>query len=227
MKTIAKIYTDFPEKFGIPRQPGIVKDLEGTIIFEPMYRQKEAFRGLEEFDYIWLLFRFHLSPDNGFCATVKPPKLGGNKRMGVFATRSPFRPNNIGLSSVRLSGIEYDEKLGPVLHVLGADLVSGTPILDIKPYLPYSDSHEGAGAGFSDNLLYEKLDVEYAPFLSSEKKILIPPEKEKLIFEILSEDPRPGYHSEDNKEYGVSFAGLNIRFYINGNKLYICNIERL
>ena len=160
MHTIAHIRTDLPEKFGVPRQSGLVPQLQGTIVFEPDYRNPDALRGLEGFSHLWLIFRFHRAEREGWSPTVRPPRLGGNRRMGVFATRSPFRPNNLGLSCVKLEGVCRDEKLGPVIRVSGADLVDGTPILDIKPYLPYADCPRDATGGFTDPLETEPLEVE-------------------------------------------------------------------
>lgn len=236
MDIIGHIYTDFPEKFGIPRQSNIVEKLEGTIIFEPEYRHPSAFNGLSDYEYIWILFQFHqaIRSDGKFNATVKPPKLGGNTPMGVFATRSPFRPNNIGLSSVRLESIEYTEKYGPVLHVRGADMVNGTPIIDIKPYLPYTDSHPDAKAGFAGNISDYQLEVTFASDeLRSTAINTIGRDKYDTLVALLSEDPRPGYSDNINninnrnntsKEYGVSFAGINVRFIVNNKILVVTDI---
>lgn len=225
MRVIGHIHTDFPEKFGVPRQSNLT-DTEAYIIFEPEYRQKEAFNGLEEFEYIWILFKFHLVKSDVFHATVKPPRLGGNVSKGVFATRSPFRPNNIGLSSVRLEGIEYSDRDGVILRVSGADLVDGTPVVDIKPYLPYTDSHENAKAGFTELVNDYQLEVAYSNELSEEKKSLIPDGKEDALFQVLAEDPRPGYQ-DDEREYGISFADINVRFVVNGKRLIITDIQKI
>lgn len=230
MKIIGHIHTDFPEKFGIPRQSNIVKNLEGTIIFEPEYRHPSAFNGLSDYEYIWILFQFHqaIRDDGKFNATVKPPRLGGNTPMGVFATRSPFRPNNIGLSSVKLQSIEYTEKYGPVLHVLGADMVDSTPIIDIKPYLPYSDSHPDANSGFAGTISGYELEVTFASDELSKLTIdYIGAVKYDTLVALLSEDPRPGYNNNTSKEYGVSFAGINVRFVVNNKILVVTDVAKL
>jgi tRNA-Thr(GGU) m(6)t(6)A37 methyltransferase TsaA len=223
MKIIGHIHTDFNEKFGIPRQSGLVNELEGRIIFLPEYRQPEAFRGLEEFSHIWILWQFHMVNKENWSATVKPPKLGGNKRMGVFATRSPFRPNDIGLSSVRLLDIEYTEKYGPVLHVAGADLMDNTPIYDIKPYLPYTDSHPDATSGFAGNIDIQKLEVVFPDELLS----IVPEDKRDALMAVLAEDPRPGYQDAPDRRYGVAFAGFDVRFMVKGHKLVVCEVAKL
>ena len=222
MEIIGTIHTDFSEKFGIPRQSGIVSELEGQITFNPIYRQPEAFKGLENYDYIWVIFGFHQAKYEHFSATVKPPKLGGNTPMGVFATRSPFRPNSLGLSCVKLKCIEYTVE-GPVLHVLGADMVDGTPIYDIKPYLPYTDSHPNAKAGFSDTITDYKLDV----ILPSEIPDSFPKNKLHILKGILAEDPRPGYKTNDTSEFGLSFACHNIRFAVIDRTLTVNSITKL
>lgn len=227
MQTIGKIYTDFPEKFGIPRQSGLVDGLESRIVFDPPYNQKEAFNGLNDFEYIWILFKFHKVSQHNFKATVKPPKLGGNTPVGVFATRSPFRPNGIGLSSVKLSRIEYTVNEGTVLYVTGADLVDGTPIIDIKPYLPYTDCHEGAKAGFSDALRDYKLNIIYSKEITDEMLNLIPEHKKPSLEKLLSEDPRPGYLTDSNETFGLSFSGLNIRFHVIDKTLTVTEITKL
>ena len=163
LQVIARIHTELPEKFGVPRQSGLVPQLRGRIVFEPAYRNPDAVRGLEDFSHIWILWEFHKAKRENWSATVKPPKLGGNKRMGVFATRSPFRPNNIGLSSVKLTGIEYTDDYGPILHISGVDLLNGTPVYDIKPYIPYTDCHPDATSGFTEHIHTEKLDVIFPP----------------------------------------------------------------
>ncbi len=219
MKTIAKIYTDFPEKFGIPRQSGLV-DLPGRIVFEKEYRNPEGVKGIDGFSHLWLLWRFDV-PEQKFNATVRPPRLGGNETMGVFATRSPFRPNPIGLSSVRLERVEFTEE-GPVLHVLGADLRSGTEILDIKPYLPYADSHSEATAGFTGNLDESPLHVSFAVEIPADLK-----QKESTLTQVLSLDPRPHYQDDPDRIYGMSFAGYDIKFKVSGNDLSVVGIQRL
>lgn len=223
MEIIAHIYTDFPSKFGIPRQSGLVEELKGKIVFEPEYRNPDAFRGLEGFSYIWLIWQFSGTKRHSWSATVKPPRLGGNKRMGVFATRSPFRPNDIGLSSVRLEKLEYDPELGPVLYVAGADLMNGTAIYDIKPYLPYTDSHPQAAAGFAGEVLDYELEVVFP-----EKWLLmIPQEKRAAIIEVLKQDPRPSYHHMPDRRYGVEFAGFDVRFTVQDQILTVCEVVEL
>ena len=222
MKVIAYIYTDFPEKFGIPRQSGLVPQLKGRIVFEPEYRNPEAVKGLDGFNYIWLLWQFQGTQRQGWSATVKPPRLGGKKHMGVFATRSPFRPNPIGLSSVKLERIEMTSK-GPVLHVAGADLRDKTPIYDIKPYLPYADCHPDAREGFAGEV------KEYALTVDFPKELLerLPQEKQSAIIEVLKQDPRPSTQSGQMKSYGVSFAGYDIRFTVEGELLKVFDVVKL
>ncbi len=222
MKIIAYIYTDFPEKFGIPRQSGLVPDLKGRIVFEPEYRNPEAVKGLEGFNYIWLLWQFQGTERQGWSATVKPPRLGGKKRMGVFATRSPFRPNPIGLSSVKLERIEMTEK-GPVLHVAGADLRDRTPIYDIKPYLPYADCHTDAKEGFAGEVKEYELQVDFPQELLER----LHEGKRSAIIEVLKQDPRPSTQSEQNKVYGVAFAGFDIKFTVEGEKLTVFDVVRI
>ena len=219
MKVIAYIYTDFPEKFGIPRQSGLVPELKGTIVFEPEYRSPEAVKGLEGFNYILLLWQFEGVEREKWSATVKPPRLGGNKHVGVFATRSPFRPNPIGLSSVRLERIEMTDK-GPVLHVAGIDLRDKTPIYDIKPYLPYADCHMDAREGFAGEVKDYHLEVNFP----KELLMKIPEEKQEALIEVLKQDPRPSYHSDTNRQYGVSFAGFDVRFKVEKQVLEVIEI---
>lgn len=223
MEIIGYIHTDFSEKFGIPRQSGLVEELKATITFLPKYRQQEAFRGLEAFTHIWLLWQFHKAEREHWSATVKPPKLGGNTRMGVFATRSPFRPNNIGLSSVKLDLIEYTEDGGPVLHVSGADLLDGTPIYDIKPYLAYTDSHPDAAGGWTSYLHNPPLTIHFPKDLLK----MIPKDKQAALRSLLAEDPRPGYQNEPKRRYGIAFAGYDIRFYVDGTDLSVVEIIKL
>lgn len=220
MEIIGHIHTDFSEKFGIPRQSGLVEELKASIVFLPEYRQPEAFRGLEEFSHIWILWQFHKAERENWSATVKPPKLGGNTRMGVFATRSPFRPNNIGLSSVKLDSIEFTKENGPVLHVSGADLLDGTPIYDIKPYLAYTDSHPEATGGFTEHIDTNPLIVDFPTNLLN----LIPPDKQAALLALLEQDPRPGYQHEPERKYGVAFAGYDVRFYVDGNHLTVVEV---
>lgn len=222
MKVIAHIHTDFPEKFGIPRQSSLVKELTGRIVFEPEYRSPDAVKGLEGFNYIWLLWQFQVPASDRFIAMVTPPRLGGKKHMGVFATRSPFRPNNIGLSSVHLDRIELTE-IGPVLHVSGVDLRNNTPIYDIKPYLPYSDCHPDAKEGFVADTKEYALEVEFPEELLAK----YPKEKQKAIIEVLRQDPRPSYHSDPNRKYGVSFAGWDVHFTVEENRLTVYEVVKL
>lgn len=223
MKIIARIYTDFPDKFGIPRQSGLVEGLEGKIIFEPEFRNPEAVRGLEEFSHIWLLWQFSENKKEHWDATVRPPRLGGNKRVGVFATRSPFRPNDIGLSCVRLMGIEQDEKLGSVLVVQGVDMVNGTPIYDIKPYIPLVDCHPEGSEGYTKQTKEHELKVCFPQELLTK----FPPEKRTTIIGVLAQDPRPAYIQNPERIYGVSFAGYNVRFRVDGDMLTVCGVEEL
>lgn len=223
MKIIAHIRTDFPSKFGIPRQSGLVESLEGRIIFEPEYRNPEAVRGLEEFSHIWLIWKFSRSEKENWSATVKPPRLGGKKRMGVFATRSPFRPNDIGLSSVRLKRIEMDENLGPVLIVAGADLLDGTPIYDIKPYIPFADCHPDATEGYTKDTKEHLLQVEFPQELLE----YYPEEKRQAVIGVLAQDPRPAYVMDPDRIYGVSFAGCDVKFRVNGDTLMVCDVVKM
>lgn len=222
MKVIAYIHTDFPEKFGIPRQSGLVPELKGKILFEPEYRNPEAVKGLDGFNYIWLLWQFQGVERDHWSATVKPPRLGGKKRMGVFATRSPFRPNPVGLSSVRLERIEFTEE-GPVLHVSGVDLRDKTPIYDIKPYLPYADCHPDATEGFAGEVKEYSLQVNFPEELLAK----FPPEKRTAIIEVLKQDPRPSAQSEQSKTYGVAFAGYDVRFVVEEDVLKVLDVVRL
>lgn len=221
MKPIAHIHTDFPTKFGIPRQSGIVNELKASIIFEEEYRQRETFRGLEKFSHIWLIWEFSENKEKKWSPTVRPPKLGGNTRMGVFATRSPFRPNPIGLSCVRLEHIEYNKKKGPILYVSGADLMDNTPIYDIKPYLAYVDSKPEATGGFTEEIVHKEYDVIF----ENECKGLLPLEKEVALVEILKQNPRPSYQDDTDRVYGMEFAGWEIGFAISEDKIYIKRIE--
>lgn len=222
MKIIARIHTDFTTKFGIPRQSGLVESLKGQIVFEPPYRNIEALRGLDGFSYIWLIWEFSEAKRDGWSPLVRPPRLGGNKRLGVFATRSPFRPNPIGLSSVRLERIEWQTEQGPVLHVLGADLMDGTPIYDIKPYLTYADSHPTAVSGFTEPLEEEKLQVVMPEVLLCE----IPSALHTTVKEILANDPRPSYQDDPERIYGVKFAGFDILFNVNGILLTVVDVKK-
>lgn len=218
---IAHIRTDLPDKFGVPRQSGLVPELGGTIVLEPPYRNSDALRGLEGFSHLWLIFQFHRAVRAEWSPTVRPPRLGGNRRMGVFATRSPFRPNAIGLSCVKLEEVRLDEKLGPVLYVSGADLVDGTPILDIKPYLPYADCHPEATGGFTDPLSAQNLEVSCDPALLAG---LAPRQREALLG-VLACDPRPRYQNDPERVYGLSFAGKNVRFTVEKGVLTVLAVE--
>lgn len=220
MKIIARIETDFPEKFGIPRQSGLVEELKGTIIFEPEYRNPDALKGLEGYNYIWLLWQFEGVERDGWSVTVRPPRLGGNKHMGVFATRSPFRPNPIGLSSVKLERIELNTERGPVLHVAGIDLRHNTPIYDIKPYLPYVDCHTDATGGFAHEVKDYELEVIFPEALL----VKIPEEKRDAIVEVLKQDPRPSYHNNPTRKYGVSYAGYDVRFVVEKDVLTVIEV---
>ncbi|MBM6887732.1 tRNA (N6-threonylcarbamoyladenosine(37)-N6)-methyltransferase TrmO [Pseudoflavonifractor phocaeensis] len=221
MHIIARIRSDFPTKFGIPRQSGLVEDLRATVVFEPEYRNPDALRGLEEFSHLWLIWQFSQAVRDTWSPTVRPPRLGGNTRMGVFATRSPFRPNPIGLSCVRLVGMEKDPELGHVLVVAGADLMDGTPILDIKPYLPYADSHPEALGGFTGNVGGKVLEVDFPPELLDQ----VPEDKREALIGVLSRDPRPSYQHDPERVYGMAFAGLEVRFSVDGDVLHVRAVE--
>lgn len=221
MHTIAHIRTDLPEKFGVPRQSGLVPQLQGTIVFEPDYRNPDALRGLESFSHLWLIFRFHRAEREGWSPTVRPPRLGGNRRMGVFATRSPFRPNNLGLSCVKLEGVSRDEKLGPVIRVSGADLVDGTPILDIKPYLPYADCPRDATGGFTDPLEAEPLEVKCDEALLAGLEA----QQRAGLMGVLACDPRPRYQEDPERVYGLAFAGKNVKFTVRDRVLTVLAVE--
>ena len=219
-KTIARVHSDFDEKFGIPRQSGLVEALEAEIVFEPEFRSPEAVRGLEAFSHIWLIWVFSRSAREGWSPTVRPPRLGGNRRMGVFATRSPFRPNPIGLSCVRLLEVVPNTPRGPVLRVAGADLLDGTPILDIKPYVPYADSHPEALGGFASVPKTASLAVEIPPALLEK----IPAGKRAALLGVLAQDPRPPSQDDPERVYGMAFGGLEIRFQVREDKLTVCEV---
>lgn len=222
MKIIARIHTDFAGKFGIPRQAGLVEALRAAVVFEPEYRNADALRGLEGFSHIWLIWQFSETVRDTWSPTVRPPRLGGNVRMGVFATRSPYRPNAIGLSSVRLEGIRRDLKLGPILDVSGADLMDGTPILDIKPYLAYTDSHPEAAGGFTDPNEWKKLTVDFPTALLER----VPEDRRAALIGVLEQDPRPSYQRDSERIYGLTFAGCNIRFTVRLGILTVLSTER-
>ena len=217
MEPIARIHTDFSTKFGVPRQSGLVEALEADIILEPPYREPAALRGLEGLSHLWLVWVFHQAAGRPWSPTVRPPRLGGNRRMGVFATRSPFRPNPVGLSAVKLAGIEAAGPSGPVLRVRGADLVDGTPILDIKPYLPYADCIPEASGGFAPQPALAPLTVEIPPALLER----VPPERREALEAVLAQDPRPRYQADPERIYGFTFAGLEVRFTVEGDRLTV------
>ena len=221
MKTIAHIHTDFPTKFGIPRQSGIVGSLQGHIVFEPEYRNAEAVRGLEEFSHIWLLWEFSEAVRDDWSPTVRPPRLGGNARKGVFATRSPFRPNPIGLSSVKLERVELDPQLGPILYVSGADLMDGTPIYDIKPYIAYTDSHPDAISGFANIPAEYLLEVVFPDDLLQQ----VPEHQRESLIEVLAHDPRPQYHDDPERVYGMAFGGMEVKFKVDGRTLSVVSVD--
>lgn len=220
MQTIAQIRTDFSGKFGVPRQSGLVEELTGKIIFEREYRSADAVRGLEDFSHIWLIWEFSKTADAKWSPTVRPPKLGGNTHVGVFATRSPFRPNPLGLSCVRLERIELSKELGPVLYVSGADLVDKTPIYDIKPYLPYADCRLDATGGFTDSIKQTLLEVEIPAHLLEK----LPLEKREAVKKVLALDPRPSYQNDADRIYGFGFAGYEVRFCVQGKRLLVKEI---
>ncbi len=222
MKVIGHIRTDFPSKFGIPRQSGLIDGLKGKIILEPEYRNPQVYKGIEEFSHIWLLWEFSEAKKEHWSATVKPPRLGGKKRMGVFATRAPFRPNNIGLSCVKLDRVEQDEKDGPVLWVAGVDLLDGTPIYDIKPYIPLTDCHPEASEGYTRETKIHELKVEFPEKLLNQ----YPEEKRQAVLGILAQDPRPTYFQDPERVYGVPFAGFDVKFRVDGDLLIVCGLEK-
>lgn len=223
MHVIARMKSDFPDKFGIPRQSGLVDDLTSTIVFEPAFRNADALRGLEDFSHLWIIWQFSKAVRNEWSPTVRPPRLGGNIRMGVFATRSPFRPNEIGLSSVKILGIECTETYGPVIHVSGADLMDGTPIFDIKPYIPYCDSHPDAKEGFTANVDDYLLEVQ-VPYWLLDK---VPENKRPALLGVLSHDPRPSYQQDADRVYGLTFAGFNVNFQVKENTLTVTDIVKI
>ena len=222
MKPIAHIRTDFPAKFGVPRQAGLVGALTGTIVFEKEYRVDAALRGLEQYSHAWLVWVFSEAAREGWSPTVRPPRLGGNTKMGVFATRSPFRPNPIALSAVKLAGTEETKAFGTVLHVAGADLMDGTPILDIKPYLPYVDAIPGAAGGFTEQAKEYALRVEFPPDLMR----LVPQEKREALLGVLESDPRPSYQEDSERVYGFGFAGLEVKFTVSQGLLTVRRVEK-
>lgn len=220
---IATMRSDFPTKFGIPRQSGLVESLRSTIVFEPDYRNADALRGLEDFSHIWLIWQFSEAVRAEWTPTVRPPRLGGNTRMGVFATRSPFRPNSLGLSCVKIIGIEQTSDNGTVIHVAGADLMDGTPIFDIKPYIPYGDCHPEALGGFTTTAGDFLLQVDFPKNLLD----LLPEDKQEAALDLLSHDPRPSYQTKSDRIYGLSFAGFDIHFSVSSNQLTVTDVIKL
>lgn len=221
MQIIARMKSDFPSKFGIPRQSGLVETLHSTIIFEPEFRNADTLRGIDDFSHLWLIWQFSAAVRSEWSPTVRPPRLGGNTRMGVFATRSPFRPNAIGLSSVKLIGLEQTAQYGTVIHVAGADLMDGTPIFDIKPYIPYCDCHADAAGGFTTTAQDYLLNVNIADELLAK----MPENKRAALLDVLSHDPRPSYQHDSERIYGLEFAGYNIRFNVKDGQLSVIEIE--
>ncbi len=221
LKVIARIRSDFSTKFGIPRQSGLVEGLQAAVVFEPEFRNPDMLRGIEGFSHLWLIWEF--SASRGWSPTVRPPRLGGNRRMGVFATRSPFRPNPLGLSCVRLEGVQREGANGAVLLVSGADLMDGTPIFDIKPYIPYADAHPDAIGGFANTAPEAALTVEIPPELINR----LPENRRDALIRVLSLDPRPSYQDDPERTYGMNFAGFDIRFRVENDVLTVCGIEKL
>ena len=218
---IARMHSDFDQKFGIPRQSGLVEELESTIVFEPEFRNPDALRGLEGFSHLWIVWEFSKARRDTWSPTVRPPRLGGNQRLGVFATRSPFRPNPIGLSCVKLVGVEHHPEFGPIIRVAGADLLNGTPIYDVKPYLPYADCKPEAVGGFASAPKEATLTV-HIPEEFVEK---IPEEKRQAVIGVLAQDPRPSYQDDPERVYGMSFGGMEIKFKVDGETLTVCGVE--
>ena len=221
LSVIAVIHTDFKEKFGIPRQSGRVSSLQGRIVFEPTFRDPDALRGIEGFSHLWLLFDFSRSHRENWSPTVRPPRLGGNTKIGVFASRSPFRPNPVGLSCVKLERVEATENEGTVLYVSGVDLLDGTPIFDIKPYLPFADCHPEAKGGYADDFRDHRLAVEFPPELLA----LLPEDKQETAVACLAEDPRPSYQ-DDERVYSMNFAGFDIHFTVRNKKATVFSVEK-
>lgn len=223
LRIIAHIHSDFPTKFGIPRQSGLIHELKATVIFEPEYRNPDALRGLEGYSHIWLIWQFSETARQEWTPTVRPPRLGGNTRMGVFASRSPFRPNPIGLSSVRLEQIVLQSPSGPILHVAGADLMDNTPIYDIKPYLPYVDSHPDATGGFALQSHEGFLQVNFPTKLLEQ----VLPDHRDALLAVLAQDPRPAYQTSPDRIYGMEYAGLEVRFTVTGHTLTVCELKHI
>ena len=222
MTPIAHIHSDFAEKFGVPRQSGLVEEREADIVFEPAYQNPDALRGLEDFSHIWLIWVFDRAIRDTWSPTVRPPRLGGNTRMGVFATRSPFRPNPLGLSSVKLEAIEHRPDVGPVLIVRGADLMDDTPIYDIKPYIPYADCHPDAAEGFTGQTQFHRLQVEFPPQLLAR----VPAADRDGLTGVLASDPRPSYQHDPERIYGMEFAGLEVHFKVDSEVLTVTGVDR-
>ena len=217
LRPIARVHTEFGSKFGVPRQSGLVPELTAVLEFEPEFRNPEAVRGLEAYSHIWLIWQFSENADRGWSPTVRPPRLGGNKRVGVFASRSPFRPNPLGLSCVRLLEVKLDQERGPILLLGGADLVDGTPVYDIKPYVPYADSYPDAAGGFTDEVAWKPLEVDFPPELLER----VPEEKRAALRGVLAMDPRPAYQEDPERIYGFAFAGLELRFSVAEGRLRV------
>ena len=222
IQVIARMRSDFPTKFGIPRQSGLVEELRSTIVFEPEFRNADALRGIEGYSHLWLIWQFSEAVRTEWSPTVRPPRLGGNTRMGVFATRSPFRPNSLGLSSVKLLGVEQTEDEGTVVHVAGADLMDGTPIFDIKPYIPYGDCHPEATGGFTDTAEEFLLNVDFPEDLLYK----LPEGKRSAAIGVLSHDPRPSYQRKPDRIYGLTFAGFDIRFRVTDDNLTVVEVAK-
>ena len=223
IQVIARMRSDFATKFGIPRQSGLVQELRSTIVFEPEFRNPDTLRGIEDFSHLWIIWQFSEAVRTGWSPTVRPPRLGGNTRMGVFATRSPFRPNNLGLSSVKLLGVEHTQEYGTVLHVGGADLMDGTPIFDIKPYIPYGDCHPEATGGFTDTAGEFLLQVDFPSALRN----ILPQDKQAAAIGVLSHDPRPSYQRKPDRVYGITFAGFDIRFTVKDDTLTVIAVDKV
>lgn len=222
-KVIARIHTDLPEKFGLPRQGSLIPELRGKIVFEPEYRNMDAVRGVEDFSHLWLIWQFSEAVRDTWSPLVRPPRLGGNEKMGVFATRSPFRPNAIGLTCVELEKVEYDRQLGPVIWVRGVDLMDGTPIFDIKPYLAYADSRPDAVGGWTDVVERKYLAVECSEDLLQKFHSA----QHKALLAVLANDPRPRYQDDPQRIYGLTFAGWNVKFRVEGETLYVVDVEKV
>ena len=223
IQIIARMHSDFATKFGIPRQSGLVEELRSTIVFEPEYRNADALRGIEGFSHLWIIWQFSEAVRSDWSPTVRPPRLGGNTRIGVFATRSPFRPNHLGLSCVKLLGVEETEEFGTVIHVGGADLMDGTPIFDIKPYVPYADCHPEAAGGFTDTAGEYFLQVVFP----EELLVILPADKRQAAVSVLSHDPRPSYQRNPDRMYGLTFAGYDIRFRVQEDVLTVTAVEKV